>query len=307
MESHILQNGQLLHIRQGEEQDAEAYLLYLHAIASESDNLTFGTDDVSLTVEQQIQNIRELMEREHDLFLLAEIEGEIVGNLTFRSGKRPRTQHAGEFGVSVRQKYWGKGIGKLLISSLLTWAREHRQIRKVNLRVRADHAGAIQLYQEMGFQVEGRLTREFMINGEFFDALVMGKKIDPIEVESEQDGRHPEVVIRSERICLRLTTENDLSFVLETEYQEENSQFIIPWNKQQHRAALQDENVLHAIIETNVEKRAIGYVIIKGLRNVNQSIELMRVVITEKGQGWGRETLRLIKAWAFETQEAHRL
>jgi diamine N-acetyltransferase len=139
------------------------------------------------------------------------------------------------------------------------------------------------------------------------ESHILQKKIDPIEVESEQYGRHPEVVIRSERICLRLTTESDLSFVLETEYQEENSQFIIPWSKQQHRAALQDEDVLHAIIETDVEKRAIGYVIIKGLRNVNQSIELMRVVITEKGQGWGRETLRLIKAWAFETQKAHRL
>lgn len=37
----------------------------------------------------------------NQLFLVAEVEGTMVGNLTFRSQARSRTQHAGEFGVSV--------------------------------------------------------------------------------------------------------------------------------------------------------------------------------------------------------------
>jgi len=51
-------------------------------------------------------------------------------------------------------------------------------VRKVNLRVRVDNTRAIALYESLGFVTEGRLTRDTAENGEFFDALIMGKAID---------------------------------------------------------------------------------------------------------------------------------
>ena len=38
-----------------------------------------------------------------------------------------------------------------------------------------------------------------------------------------------------------------------------------------------------------------------------QSLEFRRIVITDKGKGYGRESLRLIKKMAFEELSAHRL
>jgi RimJ/RimL family protein N-acetyltransferase len=52
-------------------------------------------------------------------------------------------------------------------------------IRKINLRVRADNAGAIRLYERMGWVHEGRTTRDTLIDGRFNDCLLMGREVDP--------------------------------------------------------------------------------------------------------------------------------
>jgi RimJ/RimL family protein N-acetyltransferase len=68
-----------------------------------------------------------------------------------------------------------------------------------------------------------------------------------------------------------------------------------------------DENVEHHIIETFPASQKIGYVILRGLCENHRSIELKRIVITEKNRGYGRETLRLVKKLCFEEWRAHRL
>jgi len=56
-----------------------------------------------------------------------------------------------------------------------------------------------------------------------------------------------------------------------------------------------------------LKKSLIGYVIIAGITNPNRNIEFMRVVISSKGKGFGRETLKLVKKITFENLNAHRL
>jgi RimJ/RimL family protein N-acetyltransferase len=168
----------MLNIRIGNEEDASRYVDYLDKVSRESDYLTFGEGEVSVEVDKQREIIRQFRESDNQLFLIAECNGEIVGNLTFRGGIRPRTKHVGEFGISVRKEYWGLGIGKKLIQYLLEWAKESGVIRKINLKVRCDNETAINLYKKFGFKEEGLLTREFLIDNQFFDALMMGLCID---------------------------------------------------------------------------------------------------------------------------------
>ncbi|MCU1265873.1 MAG: GCN5-related N-acetyltransferase [Acidobacteria bacterium] len=44
-----------------------------------------------------------------------------------------------------------------------------------------------------------------------------------------------------------------------------------------------------------------------GLTDPNQSVELRRIVVTEKNKGYGQEALGLIKRLAFVERGAHRL
>jgi len=108
-------------------------------------------------------------------------------------------------------------------------------------------------------------------------------------------------------LALRPTAREDLDFVLATEQDRENSSFVQHWTPQQHADALRDRDLSHLIIERITPKLSVGYVILAGLENPHHSVELQRLVIKDKGKGYGTAALRLIKNLAFEQLHAHRL
>ena len=70
---------------------------------------------------------------------------------------------------------------------------------------------------------------------------------------------------------------------------------------------LDDANIQHLIIEAKPNNQRVGFVILAGLQSEHRNIEFMRIVITEKGKGYGRAAVRRIKRHAFEELAAHRL
>lgn len=114
-------------------------------------------------------------------------------------------------------------------------------------------------------------------------------------------------VVQSNLLLLRRTTPEDLDFVLPAEQHEENRLFVMAWPRAQHQEALANTDLLHLICETVANARAVGYIILAGLQNANQSVEFRRLVITDKSRGFGREAVKLVKELAFETLNAHRL
>ena len=112
------------------------------------------------------------------------------------------------------------------------------------------------------------------------------------------------ILIENSDVKIIYTKEQDLPFILEAE--RENSEFVGQWTIEQHGKALNDEDILHLLIK-ETDGINIGYIIIKGLTNQNDSIELMRIVITEKNKGYGKIVLSLLKKWCFEIKHAHRL
>ena len=108
-------------------------------------------------------------------------------------------------------------------------------------------------------------------------------------------------------IELRRTTERDLPYVLLAEGHEDNRRFVTAWPEQKHRAALLDANIEHLILESKPNSQRIGFVILAGLQGEHRSIEFMRIVVTDKGKGYGRAAVRAIKRHAFESLSAHRL
>ncbi|MBY0086361.1 GNAT family N-acetyltransferase [Brevibacillus sp. M2.1A] len=178
MKGSKLKSGQNVIIRSAELADAEALVAFIHCVSGETDNLSFGPQEWTVTPDEQKENIKRCLEAHNQLCLIAEVDGRIVGNMTFRGGIRSRTQHVGEFGISVLKEFWGSGVGRLLLESLLEWAKQSKVIRKINLKVRSDNDSAIHLYKKLGFKEMGTLTREFLIGDTFYDCLYMGIEID---------------------------------------------------------------------------------------------------------------------------------
>ena len=175
----VLANHRQLILRPASPKDAEQVLAYMEQVAGESENLTAGPGEFGISLEQERVLFQQMQELPTSLYLLAELEGEIVGTLTFSAEKRPRVQHGGEFGMSVLRKHWSQGIGSRMLAYFVEWARQTRVIRKINLRVRVDNLSAIHLYEKYGFVREGRRTREFYLHGQFVDVFLMGLQLDP--------------------------------------------------------------------------------------------------------------------------------
>ena len=108
-------------------------------------------------------------------------------------------------------------------------------------------------------------------------------------------------------VRLRRTVEGDLDFVLAAEGAEDNRRYVGQWARERHREALSNPDMAHLVVESVTDERPVGYVIMAGLLDGHRSVEFQRVVITEKGNGYGREVLRAVKKMAFEELRAHRL
>lgn len=174
----ILSNGVPLAIRPAQKRDAAATLACINRAGGETDFLTFGRNQFPGSMSDEEHFIQRMQDASNSLMLLAEIDGRVVGILTFEGGQTPRIQHTGEFGISVLQEYWGLGIGSQLVASLIEWARSTGIIRKINLRVHTNNLRAIKLYERFGFKVEGQISREYNVAGQFYDNLAMGLPID---------------------------------------------------------------------------------------------------------------------------------
>lgn len=169
-----LKDGREIIIREAKLTDAFKLSEYMMEIPKESDFLTFGENEIKVTPEIEGEIISSMQDKNNSIMLLALIDGEIAGNCTFRAGEKIRVRHTGELGITVRREYWGLAVGTLLMDALIYWAKETKIIRKINLRVRTDNYKAIKLYEKFGFEREGILRRDFLINGKFYDSILMG-------------------------------------------------------------------------------------------------------------------------------------
>lgn len=169
--------GEKITIREAKKTDALSLIKYLNTVAGETDFLTFGAGDFKNTIKEEEQIIDEHKKTKNKIFIVAELNKEIIGILNLGANNKPRTKHIGRFGVSVLKKHWGKEIGKNLIATMLEWSKKSGVIRKINLNVQTNNKSAIALYEKFGFEIEGILRRDSFVNGKFFDAYMMGKII----------------------------------------------------------------------------------------------------------------------------------
>jgi len=110
-------DGRKYIIRNAAPEDASNLIEYLASVAVESDNLTFGPGELTITVDSETKFIENAVKSSNQYFVIAELKGLIIGSLSFTAGTKSRLAHIGEFGVSVLKEYWGNGIAHKLISS----------------------------------------------------------------------------------------------------------------------------------------------------------------------------------------------
>ncbi len=141
-------------------------------------NLITMADEFNPTTESEARMISEMNRASNSLFLVAEDDGRIVGQLTLQGGKRRNVRHAATLGITVGRAHRGQGVGRRLMEHAIAWARASRVVTRIEFNVFVRNTHAIALYESCGFEVEGRRRRAAHRDGEYLDDLVMALLLD---------------------------------------------------------------------------------------------------------------------------------
>lgn len=162
-------------IQRAQAEDAQDILELSKILGSETDNLTFGEEGISMSVEEEAEHLSSIFDSENVLFLTARKDGELAGTASYASFTKKRMTHRGEIGICIRKSAWGMGIGSMLMEKLLDFAKNTAKAEIVSLEVRSDNYRAFSLYEKFGFEKIGHFKGYFKINGELIDFDIMEK------------------------------------------------------------------------------------------------------------------------------------
>ncbi|NMI06799.1 GNAT family N-acetyltransferase [Paenibacillus sp. SZ31] len=162
-------------IRSAQEKDAEALSSFRVQLDGETENMDREEGEAYIDPAGFRRIIHVDTEKSRNLFLVAEVAGEIVGYSRCEGIELKRFSHKVEFGVCVAREFWGHGIGKHLLKQSMEWA-DQTGVEKMTLNVLASNEKAIELYQKSGFEIEGILERDRRhADGQYYDTIMMGR------------------------------------------------------------------------------------------------------------------------------------
>lgn len=123
----------------------------------------------SFSMPWSARDFADLLKRDYCVYLVAEVEGEVVGCLGMTD-----ICHEGNIdNVVVAERFRGRGIATQLMEALFTEG-EKRGVEAYTLEVRVSNAAAIHLYEKMGFVSEG--VRPGFYERPVEDALIMWRR-----------------------------------------------------------------------------------------------------------------------------------
>ena len=156
--------------------DAKALVDLLSQVSQETDFVVAETilsqEDMEIFLERHLESVNEIC-------LVVRVGKELAGVLNVSSTRSPQTNHIGDIFIAVQDKYWGYGLGSLLMEVALDWACHTPVIRRLELTVQARNSRAVHLYEKFGFKIEATKERVAKTkDGEFLDVYLMSRLID---------------------------------------------------------------------------------------------------------------------------------
>ena len=106
--------------------------------------------------------------------LVAEKDGEIIGNIDLAMNARKIQAHTGYIGMGVHSNFQGEGIGSTLLNEVLKYADSTPSIEHTWLQVYANNDAGLKMYKKNGFEITGTQKNFFKLeDGRYVDNIIM--------------------------------------------------------------------------------------------------------------------------------------
>ncbi|GAM76034.1 phnO protein [Vibrio ishigakensis] len=156
-------------IRRAEARDAEAIRDIYAGENAYSGTLQLPNPSLELW-EKRVSNIPDNV-----YAFVAEVEGEIVGNLGMEVCPNPRRRHVASFGMGVKDEFLGQGVGSALVATMVDLADNWLNLLRIELTVFVDNKAALGLYSKFGFEIEGESEAYAFRDGEYVSVYHMAR------------------------------------------------------------------------------------------------------------------------------------
>lgn len=162
-------------IRSAVETDADSLSELRLQIDGETEYLDREPGEGFIDVPGFEQLIKSDSESSRNLFLVAVVDGRMVGFSRCEGTYLKRSSHKVEFGICVLKNFWGYGIGRNLLRESINWA-DYNGIKKMTLNVLETNTKAMELYNTFGFTSEGVLKNDkYLSDGKYYNTVIMGR------------------------------------------------------------------------------------------------------------------------------------
>ncbi|MBD3250500.1 MAG: GNAT family N-acetyltransferase [Candidatus Pacebacteria bacterium] len=171
-------NGLDLVIRYPSDGDEKAMMDYINELSAEKTFILMQGE--TMTLEEEIKYLDSWLEKiskKTGIMLSVFAEDTLIGVGSIELG-RYSTKHVGLFSISIKNEYRGKGIGKLLMSSIIDEAKKQlKDLEIINLTVQSENIVAQKMYESFGFKKYGLLPRGIKLVDGYRDHQLMYKQI----------------------------------------------------------------------------------------------------------------------------------
>ncbi len=192
-------NGHEVEFRSPREEDALMMIEGLKEVCGETDFLLSGPDEVKLTEEDEVKFIDMMNGIEKGGMLLAFVDGEYVGNSSYRVSDKRRFNHRGNIGIALKLKATGFGLGTEVLKRILE-SMKACGLEQAELDVFASNSRAIHVYKKLGFREIGRIPNASRLDsGEYVDELHMVLPLNDAEFWDLYDAERKPLGLKHKR------------------------------------------------------------------------------------------------------------
>ena len=169
-ERRTTRDGRTWTLRHARPTDAAALARLFAAVRAEGRWLV--TPPSAIAEPSEAYFLSEMIVGESTLALVAEADGEVVGNVLVSVERSVISDHIGTLSICIADGWRDVGLGGVLVQNALAWALE-RGLVKVALGVFPDNERAIAVYERAGFVREGLRRRQYRSGGTYRDEVLM--------------------------------------------------------------------------------------------------------------------------------------
>ena len=173
-----LKDGRTCTVRNGTAGDGQVLLDVFNLTHEQTDFLLTYPGEHSYTAQQEADFLKAKTDSADEIELLAFVGDTVAGSAGITCvGRKEKTRHRAEFGVSVDKAYWGLGIE----------CAKNAGYVQLELEAVADNDKALALYRSVGFVEYGRNPKGFRSRFSGWQELVL-MRLDLDSQAAKQDS-----------------------------------------------------------------------------------------------------------------------